>query len=91
MKRFLAGVFRRMAPRTYANLQLLSEANTSGSDLVELLSRYEAEVRELRAELNEVRRDNLRVVEIYDLVFERLRQDMPLTARPVGSAPERTD
>ncbi|MFC9917636.1 hypothetical protein [Agromyces binzhouensis] len=85
MKRLIGKVLSRIAPRTYQNLRLLSEANHSGDDLFALLADYETEVRELRAELNEVRRDNRRVVELYDLVFERLQDDMPLTARPVAS------
>lgn len=33
----------------------------------------EAEVRELRLEIDELRGDSLRIAELYDLVFERLR------------------
>lgn len=33
----------------------------------------EAEVRDLRREIDELRVDSLRIAELYDLVFERLR------------------
>ncbi|WP_157426552.1 hypothetical protein [Agromyces salentinus] len=72
-----------MFPRTYHNLQVLSTVDLQSDSMLERMISYETEVRELRAELNEIRRDNRRVVELYDLVFERLQEDMPLRAKPV--------
>jgi len=74
----------RMMPRTYRNLQVLSTLDLDDDTMVERIVAYETEVRELRAELNEVRRDNRRVTELYDLIFERLRDDMPLRAKPIA-------
>lgn len=88
MKRWLGRIAARVMPRTYRNFQLLSNVDAGGESMATRLVAYEAEVRELRAELNEVRRDNRRVVELYDLVFERLRQDMPLRAEPIGGTRE---
>ncbi|WP_157432130.1 DUF6752 domain-containing protein [Agromyces italicus] len=38
------------------------------------ISRLHAEIDELRAEIDELRVDSRRVAELYDLVFERLRE-----------------
>jgi molecular chaperone GrpE (heat shock protein) len=36
-------------------------------------------IADLEKQLKEMRQDNRRVAELYDLVFERLRQDNPLS------------
>ncbi|WP_157421656.1 hypothetical protein [Agromyces sp. Leaf222] len=84
MRRMLGRIAARTMPRTYRNLQVLSTLDLDDDTMVERIVAYETEVRELRAELNEVRRDNRRVTELYDLVFERLRDDMPLRATPLA-------
>ncbi|WP_350339447.1 MULTISPECIES: DUF6752 domain-containing protein [Paramicrobacterium] len=61
------------------NLTLLTELDEGSETVAELLVKYELQVRDLRAELNEMRRDNRRMAELYDLVFERLRDENPLT------------
>lgn len=38
------------------------------------IARLQAEIDELRAEIDELRVDSRRIAELYDLVFERLRE-----------------
>lgn len=38
------------------------------------IDRLEREIRALRAEIDELRADSARIAELYDLVFERLRE-----------------
>ncbi|MGI9823130.1 hypothetical protein [Agromyces sp. Marseille-Q5079] len=83
MKRMLGSIAARVMPRTYHNLKVLSTVDLQNDSMLERMISYETEVRELRSELNEVRRDNRRVVELYDLVFARLQEDMPLRAKPL--------
>ncbi|MFF2370058.1 hypothetical protein [Agromyces sp. NPDC058110] len=80
MKRTIGRLASKAMPRTYSNLQLLSTMNDGGESVIATLVSLDEQVRELRAELNEVRRDNRRVVELYDLVFARLQEDTPLKA-----------
>jgi len=66
-----------IAPTAYAKLEQL-ELTDNGLAVPPLPADFEARIAELEAALNELRRDNRRVTELYDLVFERLRQDNPL-------------
>ncbi|MFE6963798.1 hypothetical protein ACFVAJ_01715 [Agromyces sp. NPDC057679] len=88
MKQFFGRLAERAMPVTYNNLKLLARVDPTDDSLTGRMLAYELEVRELRAELNEVRGENRRVVELYDLVFERLREDMPLRATPMPTSPE---
>ncbi|MFB9309281.1 hypothetical protein BJY17_001258 [Agromyces hippuratus] len=83
MKKYIERFAARTMPSAYKNLRMLARVNASDETMLARVIAYEEEVRELRAELNEVRRDNRRVVELYDLVFARLRDDMPLRAQPL--------
>ena len=38
------------------------------------VARLEREIAELRSEIDELRRDSARIAELYDLVFDRLRE-----------------
>ncbi|MET0725109.1 MAG: hypothetical protein ABWY36_02080 [Leifsonia sp.] len=79
MKNLISKLASRLAPRTYENLQLLATVDVrTGETVAVMLARHQVEVRELRAEVNELRRDNRRVTELYDAVFERIRSDNPL-------------
>jgi hypothetical protein len=79
MKNLISKLASRLAPRTYENLQLLATVDVqTGETVASMLARHQVEVRELRAEVNELRRDNRRVTELYDAVFERIRSDNPL-------------
>lgn len=83
MSRLLGKIAARVMPRTYKNLKVIGSIDLHDDSMIQRLIAYETEIRELRAELNEVRRDNRRVVELYDLVFARLQDDMPLRAKPL--------
>ena len=48
--------------------------NSGEPDAAKRVARLERDVVELRAEIDELRRDSARVAEVYDLVFERLRE-----------------
>lgn len=69
MKKFVSRLISRAAPRTVNNLRVLDSLDP---DLQEGPSRflaYETELRQLRREIDEIRRDNRRVAELYDAVF----------------------
>jgi transposase len=70
MKQFLANIAQRLAPRTVANLRKLNHLDPKlERDLPRLIS-YERELRQLRREVDELRRDNRRVAELYDVFFQ---------------------
>ena len=77
MREFLRRTARRIAPTAYGKLEALNTAALRSGDS-EKIHELKEEVRELRLQLHELRQDNRRVTELYDLVFERLRQDNPL-------------
>lgn len=68
---------RKLAPRTIENLAFLSRSRAAGGDIFELLRAYQEDIQELKLEMNELRRDQRRMAELYDLVFERVRQENP--------------
>ncbi|WP_198668716.1 methyltransferase domain-containing protein [Homoserinimonas sp. OAct 916] len=76
MRRLFSRIFARIAPEHAANRAVMNKAESEGG-IAELVRSYEREVRELRAEVDEVRKDSLRIAELYDLVFERLRDGNP--------------
>jgi hypothetical protein len=75
IRQFFSKFSRTVAPRTVENLIFLSRTRSRGSDVIELLRAYEDELQDLKTELNEIRRDQRRMAELYDLVFERARAD----------------
>lgn len=77
MRKYLRKLAGKIAPTAYGRLQQLSMLDESGS-ATEILLRYEAELREMRAQLDELRRENRRAVELYDLMFARLQRENPL-------------
>lgn len=81
MRRFFGRLAGKIAPRTFRNLKKLSGIRSVDGEMFERLAAYDDEVKQLRAELNELRRDNRRVVELYDAVFEKARRDTPLIDR----------
>jgi Domain of unknown function (DUF6752) len=84
MKRLLSSTAERLAPRTVNNLRKLNNLDEEfdSSGLSRLIS-YERELRELRREVDELRRDNRRVAELYDVFFQWARQN---SAGPPGAA-----
>jgi len=75
MKRFINRIVRRFAPRTSENLIFLSRASVKGNDIIEIVRAYDEELRDLKAEMNEIRRNERRMAELYDLVFEHVRNE----------------
>ena len=75
MKNLLGKIARRIAPRTLTNLQRLSGLNEEFDQGPARFVNYERELRALRREIDELRRDNRRVAELYDVVFEWAHQN----------------
>jgi len=75
VKKFLFNTAQRIAPRTFSNLRSLSSLQLSALEKEfdqgpARFIHYERELRNLRREIDELRRDNRRVAELYDVVFE---------------------
>lgn len=66
MDTYLGRILARLTPRA-------TKAPGDDGDLGRRLVACEAQVRELRGEVDELRMDSLRIAELYDLVFERLK------------------
>lgn len=66
---------RRFAPRTVRNLEALNGIFAEPTEGPLRFVTYERELRELRREVDALRRDSRRVAELYDVVFEWARQD----------------
>jgi hypothetical protein len=75
MENFFGRLLSRFAPRTAKVLTTLIHASEEDEGLIPRVLSYENEVRELRAEIDELRKDSLRIAELYDLVFERLKAE----------------
>jgi len=75
LKSYVANTARRIAPRTVRNLEALSDLNADHAEGPLRFVAYERELQELRREVDALRRDNRRVTELYDVVFERARRD----------------
>jgi hypothetical protein len=78
MRKYLRKLAETIAPTAYNRLRRLSVLDQSGKGVSDILLRYEDEIRDLRQQLDEVRRENRRVEELYDLVFDRLQRENPL-------------
>jgi len=68
MNNYFGRALARLHPRAGKTADPVSEA-----ELSRRLVACEAEVRALRREVDELRGDSLRIAELYDLVFERVR------------------
>jgi hypothetical protein len=75
MENFFGRLLSRFAPRTAKVLTTLIHASEEDEGLIPRVLSYENEVRELRKEIDELRKDSLRIAELYDLIFERLKAD----------------
>jgi cell division protein FtsB len=85
MKRLGGKIARALAPRTMATLADMAEVRTSHGSLKNALDAIHAaqadidtlsrENRQLREEIDELRREGRYVAELYDLVLERVRAD----------------
>lgn len=86
MKRFLVRTAERLAPRTVQNLRILNDTTAQYEESPSRLVAYERELRDLRRQVDEMRRDQRRVVELYDAVFAHARGEAPATGEPGASA-----
>jgi len=73
VKKLLAKLAQRLAPRTLTNLRTLAVLDEEFNQGPERFLNYERELAALRREVDELRRDNRRVAELYDVVFEWAR------------------
>jgi transposase len=73
VRTFLVKLGRRLAPRTLENLRTLSTLDEQFEQGPARFIDYEREIRTLRRDIDELRRDNRRVAELYDAVFEWAR------------------
>lgn len=85
MKLFLSKLANRVAPRTVSNLRTLSALDQEFDQGSARFVNYERELRALRREIDELRRDNRRVAELYDAVFERAKHDADAAGVVPGS------
>jgi hypothetical protein len=83
MRRYLIRFAERIAPTAYTRLRRLSVLDDEDASAATIFLRLEDEVNDLRRQLDELRRDNRRITELHDLVFERLHRDNPLDQKPV--------
>jgi len=74
MKEFIANLTSRIAPRTLGNLRMLEQLNPELQQGPSRFLAYERELRTLRREIDELRRENRRVAELYDVVFDWVRE-----------------
>lgn len=88
VKQFIGKAVRRVAPRTIENLVYVSRVRAKGSDVIEALRVYESDLKDLKTELDEMRRDQRRMAELYDLVFERVRSDSAKTDAAPEAVPD---
>jgi hypothetical protein len=75
MKQFLGKIAQRLAPRTVTNLRRLNTLDPEFDGGLPRLVSYERELRELRREIDELRRDNRRVAELYDVFFQWVHEN----------------
>jgi hypothetical protein len=70
VNQFLLRAAHRVAPRTVNNLRTLRALDQEFEQTPARFIQYEREIWALRREVDELRRDNRRVAELYDAVFE---------------------
>lgn len=73
MDNFFGRALARFAPRASRALTVLARASEEEDGLIPRSTAYDKELRALRKEIDELRQDSLRIAELYDLVFERLK------------------
>jgi uncharacterized protein DUF6752 len=87
VNQFLIKAAQRVAPRTVNNLRTLRSLDQEFEQGPARFITYEREVWALRREVDELRRDNRRVAELYDAVFEWAKANsIPPPAVPGGPA-----
>ena len=92
MNQFLKRAAQRVAPRTVANIKTLTTLDQEFDQGAARFINYEREIWALRREIDELRRDNRRVSELYDAVFDWVRANggtPPAPARAAAPTVER--
>jgi hypothetical protein len=82
MRKYLRKAAETVAPTAYNRLRRLNMLDQEGASVSDILLRMEEQMHDLRSQIDELRRENRRVVELYDLVFERLQRENPLREAP---------
>lgn len=77
MRELVRRLALRIAPTAYRKLQALDPDVLMAASTVETKELLER-IADLEKQLKELRQDNRRVAELYDVVFERMRSDNPL-------------
>lgn len=72
-KKWAAKRLRALAPRTFRNLESMSRINAEYELDGKRMIVYERELREMRREIDALRREHRRVIELYDAVFDYVR------------------
>ena len=88
MDKFFGRLLTRFAPRTARAFIVLRRASETEDGLAGSSPSRENDIAELRREIDELRQDSRRIAELYDLVFERLKQETPWPAPRPGSDDE---
>lgn len=84
MRKYVRAMAESLAPTAYGRLRRLSVLDDEDASSLSIYLKLEEEVHDLRRQVDELRRENRRVIELYDLVFERLHKENPLTDRTAG-------
>lgn len=94
IEKWAAEQLRRIAPRTVQNLESITRWDAEYEENGPRILLYERDLRDLRREVDAIRTEQRRVVELYDAVFQFVRANGgTLQARePEGAEPPaRTD
>ncbi len=82
MRKYLRKAAETVAPTAYNRLRRLTVLDQEGASVTDIMLRMEEQVYDLRSQIDELRRENRRVVELYDLLFDRLQRENPLRETP---------
>lgn len=78
MRKYLRKLAETVAPTAYSRLRRLTVLDAEGGSVTDIMLRMEAQLHEVEQQLDELRRENRRVTELYDVMFERLQRENPL-------------
>lgn len=87
---FMKRTARKVAPGMVTNVRTLATLDKTFDQGPARFLQYEKELRALRREVDELRRDNRRVAELYDAVFEWARTQ-PAAAAAAAEAGTKAD
>jgi len=73
LEKWTAAKMKRLAPRTVQNLESITRWDSEYEENGPRIVLYERDLRDLRREVDAIRTEQRRVVELYDAVFEYVR------------------